>query len=98
MSRISNILSKLSAAVYAIDVRDDIVEAIRECYENVNNPTLQTDALQTAIQHKIDSGAMAAMTIGDGTITKAKLDPNISLGMVATVNEDTECLVLANAE
>ena len=88
MSAISNFLSFLRSAIYAIDVRDGIADAIEQCYNDVNNPTLKTEALEAALQTKIDEGEMAALTIGDGTITgaklangtipKAKLDPSIT--------------------
>ena len=76
MSAISTILARLRSAIWAIDVRDDIADAIEQCYSDVSNPTLQTDALEAAIQEKIDEGEMAALTIGDGTITAAKLAAN----------------------
>ena len=76
MSAISTILARLRSAIWAIDVRDDIADAIEQCYSDVSNPTLQTDALEAAIQEKIDEGEMASLTIGDGTITAAKLAAN----------------------
>ena len=76
MSAISTILAKLRSAIWAIDVRDDIADAIEQCYSDVSNPTLQTEALEEAIQAKIDEGKMAALAIGDGTITVAKLAAN----------------------
>ena len=88
MSAISTILARLRAAIWAIDVRDDIANAIEQCYSDVSNPTLKTEALEAALQNKIDQGKMAALTIGDGTLTgakladgtipKAKLDPSIT--------------------
>ena len=88
MSTISTILARLRAAIWAIDVRDDIANAIEQCYSDVSNPTLKTEALEAALQTKIDEGEMAALTIGDGTITgaklvngtitKVKLDPSIT--------------------
>ena len=73
MSAISTILTRLRAAIWAIDVRDDIANAIEQCYSDVSNPTLKTEALEAALQNKIDQGEMAALTIGDHTITAAKL-------------------------
>ena len=74
--------------MWADEVRESIAHGIEQCYSDVSNPTLQTDALEAALQTKIDEGEMAALTIGDGTITTAKiangaitqekLDPNIS--------------------
>ena len=73
MSAISVYLERLRSALFGEDVRGAIIGAITECYDNVNDPTLRTDALETALQHKIDQGEMAALTIGDHTITAAKL-------------------------
>lgn len=80
LTRLQNTLSTLRAAIWAIDVRDDIADAIEECgqmveqcYSDVSNPTLQTEALEAALQNKIDQGEMAALTIGDRTITAVKL-------------------------
>ena len=71
MSAISTILNNLRSAIWAIDVRDDIADAIEQCYSDVSNPTLQTEALEAALQTKIDQGEMAALTIGDHTILYA---------------------------
>jgi len=89
MSAISVYLERLRSALFGEDVRGAIIGAITECYDNVNDPTLRTDALERALQHKIDQGKMAALTIGDetitgaklanSTITKSKLDPSITL-------------------
>ena len=87
MSTISTLIAQarafvttLRSSIWAIDVRDGIgdsiqklSEAIEQCYSDVSNPTLQTEALEAALQNKIDEGEMAALTIGDGTITAAKL-------------------------
>jgi len=84
MSAISTILTRLRAAIWAIDVRDDIANAIEQCYSDVSNPTLQTEALEAALQEKIDQGEMAALTIGDGTITGAKLASGVIDNTLAT--------------
>ena len=84
MSAISNFLSFLRSAIYAIDVRDGIADAIEQCYNDVNNPTLKTEALEAALQTKIDEGEMAALTIGDGTITAAKLASGVIDNTLAT--------------
>ena len=76
------------------DVRDSIHDAIASCYNDVTSPELNTAALETALQAKIDQGEMAALTIADGTITKAKLDPNISFETVSATVED-ECLIIS---
>lgn len=73
MSAISTYLEYIRSKIYAKDVRTAIVNAISQCYDDVNKPALQTEAMQAAVQAKIDAGQMAALTIGDGTITAAKL-------------------------
>lgn len=73
MSAIETYLQYIASKVWARDVRTAIVNAIRQCYDDVHNPTLNTEALQAALQAKIDAGQMAALTIGDRTITAAKL-------------------------
>ena len=84
MSAISTILTRLRAAIWAIDVRDDIANAIEQCYSDVSNPTLKTEALEAALQNKIDQGEMAALTIGDHTITAAKLASGVIDNTLAT--------------
>lgn len=73
MSAISEDLAKIQSAIYGEEVRGAIHDAISQCYSDVSNPTLQTEAIEAAIQVKIDEGEMAALTIADGTITGAKL-------------------------
>ena len=72
MSAISTYLEYIRSKIYAKDVRTAIVNAISQCYDDVNKPALQTEAMRAAVQAKIDSGQMAALTIGDGTITASK--------------------------
>lgn len=73
MSAISTYLEYIRSKVYAKDVRTAIVNAISQCYDDVNKPALQTEAMQAAVQAKIDAGQMAALTIADGSLTGAKL-------------------------
>lgn len=73
MSTISTYLEYIRSKVYAKDVRTAIVNAISQCYDDVNAPALQTEAMQAAVQAKIDAGEMAALTIADGSLTGAKL-------------------------
>ena len=73
MSAISEDLAKIQSAIYGEEVRGAIYDAISQCYSDVSNPTLQTEALEAALQEKIDEGEMAALTIADGTLTGAKL-------------------------
>ena len=73
MSAISTYLEYIRSKIYAKDVRTAIVNAISQCYDDVNKPALQTEAMQRAVQAKIDAGQMAALTIADGSLTGAKL-------------------------
>lgn len=73
MSNIQNYLTQILSAVYGREVRQSIHDAIEQCYDDVNNPTLNTEALNDAIQKKIDSGELAGMTLGDKSVTNAKL-------------------------
>ena len=85
---IETALNNIMQAKQGGDVRDSIHDAIASCYNDVSSPELNTEALEAALQTKIDEGEMAALTIGDGTITgaklangtipKAKLDPSIT--------------------
>ena len=76
-SKIENFLNKILSSRYGKDVRQAIHDGIEQCYSDVTNPDLNVDAFETAVQNKIDSGALAAMTIADGSITKEKLDPDL---------------------
>lgn len=97
MSSIATYLNQILRSIYGKDVRQAIHDAISECYNDVNAPALQTEAMEAAVQAKIDAGEMAALTIGDGTITTAKiadgavtqekLDPNISFEADAVLDE-----------
>ena len=97
MSTIETLLHNIEVAKHGEDVRGSIHDAIERCYNDVHSPTLNTEALEAAIQTKIDEGEMAALTIGDGTITtakiangaitQAKLDPNISFEADAVLDE-----------
>ena len=80
-SNIATYLKNILSAVYGREVRQSIHDAIEQCYDDVSNPDLNTEAFKTAVQSKIDDGTIAAMTIPDGSITKEKLDPNLELGV-----------------
>lgn len=85
MSAISQDLAKIQSAIYGEEVRGAIYDAISQCYSDVGNPTLQTEAIEAAIQVKIDEGEMAELTIGDGSITGVKLaDGTITANKIAS--------------
>lgn len=81
-SMIAQYLNKILKAVYGKDVRQAIHDSIKQCYDDVNNPSLNTAAFETAVQNKIDSGELAAMTLGDGSVTSEKLADDV-LAMLA---------------
>ena len=73
-SSIEQNLNKILLSRYGKDVRQAIHDGIEQCYNDVNNPDLNTEAFETAVQNKIDDGSLALLTIPDGSITKEKLD------------------------
>ena len=77
-SKIDQYLNKILSSRFGKDVRQSIHDGIKQCYSDVTNPDLNVDAFETAVQNKIDSGELAAMTIADGSITKAKLSQDIA--------------------
>ena len=107
MSSIATYLNQILRSVYGKDVRQAIHDAISECYDDVNAPALQTEAMQAAVQAKIDAGEMAALTIGDGTITgvkiadgaitEDKLSDDINLDTVPAEVKNALYTLLANA-
>lgn len=77
-SKIEQYLNKILSSRFGKDVRQAIHDGIEQCYDDVTNPDLNTEAFETAVQNKIDSGALALMTIPDGSITKEKLNQDIT--------------------
>ena len=73
MSAISTYLQRILNAIWARDVRQAIHDAISQCYDDVNKPALQTEAMQAAVQAKINAGQMAAYTVADGSFAGSKL-------------------------
>ena len=81
-SNIQQFLNKILSSRYGKDVRQAIHDSIEQCYDDVTNPDLNTEAFETAVQNKIDSGALALMTIPDGSITKEKLGEDLKSGLL----------------
>lgn len=73
MATIQDYLNNILKAVYGKDVRQSIHDAIKQCYEDVTSPELNIGAFETAVQNKIDSGELAAMTLADKSVTSEKL-------------------------
>ena len=85
-SSIQQFLNKILSSRYGKDVRQAIHDGIKQCYNDVNNPDLNTEAFETAVQNKIDDGSLALLTIPDGSITKEKLDQDTN----DTIEKHTE--------
>lgn len=77
-SSIEQNLNKILSSRYGKDVRQAIHDGIKQCYDDVANPDLNTEAFETAVQNKIDDGSLALLTIPDGSITKEKLDQDMN--------------------
>ena len=73
MSNIQNYLTQILSAVYGKDVRQSIHDAIKQCYDDVSNQSLNTEAFKTALADAIADGTLTALNVGDGTITESKL-------------------------
>lgn len=72
MSAISTYLEYIRSKIYAKDVRTAIVNAISQCYNDVNNPTLLTDGIYTIIQNFINDGTIGeAMLEATGYLTES---------------------------
>lgn len=102
MSKIESYLKQILSAVYGKDVRQSIHDAIAQCYDDVSNPTLSTEAMKTTIEARIqellDDGSLANMTIADGSITAEKLADDIVFGVTevteASAMTDTNAIYL----
>ena len=94
MSAISTYLQKILNEIWARNVRQAIHDAISQCYDDVNKPALQTDAMQRAVQAKIDAGEMAAYTVKDGTFAGSKLaDGAITTAKLADTSVSTAKII-----
>lgn len=63
MAGIGDYLNSILKSVYGKDVRQAIYDAISQCYSDVHSPALNTQAIEAAVQKKIDDGTIAAMTV-----------------------------------
>ena len=75
MSKISEALNAIMdpANIYGKDIRKAIHDGIEVCYDDVTSPALNSEAFKAAVQSKIDDGSIAAMTIGENSLTGDKL-------------------------
>lgn len=94
---ISTYLNKIRNAKYGTEVLAAICGGLEACYDDVSSSSLKLDAFKTAIQELKDSGALAGLTLGDGSITnskladgsvtKNKLDPSVTFNMDAATQK-----------
>lgn len=63
MSAISNFITAIRTAVYGEQVRGAIADAIEQCYSDVTNPSLQTEAFQTALDAAYAGGILDIQTV-----------------------------------
>lgn len=71
-SNIEELLKQILSAVFGKDVRQAIHDGIKQCYSDVNDPTLNYKALEEIVAGKISDGSLANMTIGDRAVTGEK--------------------------
>ena len=63
MSAISGYISQIQNAVYGEQVRSAIVSALEQCYSDVTNPSLQTEAFQEALDAAYAGGILDIQTV-----------------------------------
>lgn len=63
MSAISGFINTIRNAVYGEQVRTAIVNALEQCYSDVNNPSLQTEAFETALNEAYADGILDIQTV-----------------------------------
>lgn len=72
-STIAQYLNEILKAVYGKDVRQAIYDSISQCYSDVSSPTLNIEAMKTAVQEKIEDGTIPLMTIPEKSIDETKI-------------------------
>ena len=83
------IITDVGGYYEATNVEGALQEAgsqIKEIKDNGVTTETVENKVQSVIDAKIADGTMANLTIADGSITKEKLDPNISFGLDRTIN------------
>lgn len=63
MSAISGFINQILNAVYGEEVRSSIVGALEQCYSDVTNPDLNTEAFETALREIYDEGILDIQTV-----------------------------------
>lgn len=73
MSAISGYLNQIINAVYGREVRQAIHDAIAECYNNVNDPSLKSEfvdaAVNAAITEALANGTIVTAVLQDGGVS-----------------------------
>lgn len=72
-SQIDTYLHNILTHDYARDVRTAIVNAIQECYDNTQNPSLREEAFIAAIEAELLNGHLTGLDLGDGDVTTSKI-------------------------
>lgn len=62
-SAILGFINQIRTAVYGEQVRGAIVSALEACYSDVNNPSLQTEAFETALNEAYAGGILDIQTV-----------------------------------
>ena len=70
---IDTYLRYINEKEWASEVRTAIVNAIRECYNNTEDPELRTAAFIAAIEAELQNGHLTGLDLGDGDVTTAKI-------------------------
>ena len=98
-STIAQYLNKILEAVYGKDVRQAIYDSISQCYEDVNSPSLNTEALEKILQEKIESGDLAAMEIADNSITEKKYqDESVTYPKMQFIDKGKSRVLMTSAD
>ncbi len=71
MSSIQTYLDYIATKIWARDVRTAIVNAIQQCYNDVNSPTLLTEGIEGILEDMVDNGRISLAIMDDlGLITE----------------------------
>lgn len=71
MSSIQTYLNNIMKAVYGEEVRSSIKNAIQQCYDDVNTPSLLTTGIDTIISQKVADGTISGRILTDiGVLTE----------------------------
>ena len=98
-SSIQQLLNKILSSRYGKDVRQAIYDSISQCYDDVNSPILNTEALEKILQEKIESGDLAAMEIADNSITEKKYqDESVTYPKMQFIDKGKSRVLMTSAD